>query len=120
MAKDPVRTFHVDAVAILRATFQDENGDIADPDTNVTLIILNPDDTELSNVTEPIGALVLFENPSTGVYQFRHTVVEQVAGRERDEVWRYRWKSNSTTPPAPTAVSDTERFRVSPVIGPNP
>jgi hypothetical protein len=89
----PPTEYYIGSVALLRVTFKDEDGNIADPTTNVTIIIIDQNDTEVVNITEAIGALSLIENPSTGVYQYRHTVVS--GDPTRQEEWQYRFKCTS-------------------------
>jgi len=56
----------------LQVVFRDANNDAVDPDGDVTVRILDPDDTVLSTATIPLG-----EKTATGTFEHTITVPDQ-------------------------------------------
>lgn len=93
---DPVQEFIIGQVARLRVAFKDEEGNAADPDTDITIIVIDDDNLEIVNVTEAIGALSSIEREGSvgeGVFFYRHTVVS--GDSSDDETWEYKFKCTS-------------------------
>ncbi len=93
---DPPTEYIIGQVARLRAAFKDEEGDVADPSTDVRIIILDHADVTVVDITEAIGALSLIQREGSvgeGLFFYRHTIVS--GDSTRDEYWQYKFLSTS-------------------------
>ena len=93
---DPVQEFIIGEVRRLRAEFFDEDDNPADPDTDITFILIDDANAEITNITEVIGALSTIQREGSigsGVFFVRHLVVS--GDSTKDETWEYKFKCTS-------------------------
>lgn len=94
---DPVQEYVIGQGAKLRVEFFDEEGNAADPDVDITFILIDHGNAEVVNVTEAIGGLSTIEREGSvgdGIFFYRHTVTS--GDSTRDETWEYKFKCTST------------------------
>lgn len=103
MSNYEIKEFIVGQVAKLIVKFYDEANELSDPDGTITLKIIDNDNVEQVSIVEAVGALVLLEKVSKGVYCYRHTVT--IGSPDCDETWEYKWKCTSSG--AGTAATGT-------------